>query len=105
MKEALEQLQSFVVMALVLTGLGGIGYHLVREGGWIERFLGNLWGYTMKYPLVVVVVIVGVIGIAWWWRHDPTTRGSQSRPATVILYVVMAAGAYFIGHLLLYGTF
>ncbi len=104
MKEVLAQLQSFVVMALVLTGLAGIGYNLVREGGWIERFLGNLWGYTMKYPLVVVFVIVGAIGLAWWWRRDPATRGGQSRPATFILYVVMAAGAYFLGRLVLFGT-
>ena len=105
MKETLAYLQSFVVMALVLTGLAGIAYHLFRDGGWIEQGLGKIFGYTMQYPLIVTFVVIGGLLFAWWWRHDRLSRGSQSMGPTLVLYSIMAAGAYFIGHFAIYGSF
>ena len=103
MKEALIYLQSLAVMALVLMGLTGISYNLFREGGWIENVLGNVWGYTMQYPLIVIFVIVAAILLGSWWRHDHKTRGHKRLAPTIVLYLIMAAGAFFIGRLILYG--
>jgi hypothetical protein len=104
MKETLAYLESFMVMALVLTGLAGIAYNLFREGGWLERVLGNVWGYTMQYPLIVIFVIAGGVVAIRWWRHDRITRGHNRLAPTIVLYAIMAAGAYFIGYFALYGT-
>lgn len=104
MKEALTYLESFVVMALVLTGLAGLGYNLFRDGGWIEKVFGNVWDYTMRYPLVVIFITAGAIVFASWWRHDRLTRGQNRLAPNIILYSIMAAGAYFIGHFAIYGT-
>ena len=104
MKEALAYLESFVVMALVLTGLAGLGYNLFKDGGWLEKFFGNVWGYTMQYPLIVIFVIAGAIVFFRWVRHDRITRGHKRLAPTIVLYSIMAAGAYFIGYFALYGT-
>jgi len=103
-KETLLYLESFVVMALVLTGLAGIAYNLFREGGWLERGIGNVWGYTMQYPLTVAFVVVAAIGLGIWWRHDYKTLGSRRKAPTIVLYLIMASGVYFIGHFAIYGT-
>jgi hypothetical protein len=104
MRETLIYLESFVVMMLVLTGLAGIAYNLFRDGGWIEKGIGNVFGYTMQYPLIVIFVAAGALVLAKWWRHDHATRGHERLAPTVILYLIMAAGVYFIGHFALYGT-
>ena len=104
MREILIYLESFVVMMLVLTGLAGISFNLFRDGGWIERGLGNVWDYTMKYPLIVIFVAAAALVLARWWRHDYSTRGYQRLAPTIVLYTIMAAGVYFIGHFALYGT-
>ena len=104
MKEFLVYLESFVVMALVLTGLAGIAYNLFRDGGWIEKGLGNAWDYTMQYPLILIFVAVGAFILARWWRQDHATRGHNRLAPTIVLYTIMAAGAYFVVHFALYGT-
>ena len=104
MREILIYLESFVVMMLVLTGLAGISVNLFRDGGWIERGLGNVWDYTMKYPLIVIFVATAALVLARWWRHDHATRGYQRLAPTIVLYTIMAAGVYFIGRFALYGT-
>jgi hypothetical protein len=104
MRETLIYLESIVVMLLVLTGLAGIAYNLFRDGGWIEKSFGNVWDYTTKYPLIVIFVAAGAFILARWWRHDHATRGHNRLAPTIVLYAIMAAGAYFVWHFALYGT-
>ncbi len=104
MRETLIYLESIVVMLLVLTGLAGVAYNLFRDGGWIEKGFGNVWDYTMKYPLIVIFVAAGAFILAKWWRHDHATRGHNRLAPTIVLYTIMASGAYFVWHFALYGT-
>jgi hypothetical protein len=104
MKELFSRLESVVVMLLVLIGLTGLSYNLFRADGWVEKAMGNAWDYTMRYPLIVGVVAIGASLLAIWWRHDLASRGHKRVAPTIVLYLIMAAGAYYIGHLVLYGT-
>src|SRR5262245_24596607 len=104
MKELFSRLESVVVMLLVLIGLAGLSYNLFRADGWVEKAVGNAWDYTMRYPLIVGVVAVGAFLLSIWWRHDMVSRGHKRVAPTIVLYLIMAAGAYYIGHLVLYGT-
>jgi len=104
MKELYSRLESVVVMLLVLIGLTGLSYNLFRADGWVERALGNAWDYTMRYPLIVGVVFVAALLLSLWWRHDRVSRGHKRMAPTIVLYLIMAAGAYYIGHLILFGT-
>jgi hypothetical protein len=105
MKQILEYLQSFVVIGLVLAGIGGLSYHLFREEGWIENALGNIWDLSVQYPLIVVTTLVGAVLIGKAWRDRRIATGRTSRLPDFIIYALMAAGVFFIGRFFVHGTF
>ena len=104
MKELFSNVQSFIVMTLVLMGLVGLSYNMFREGGWIEKAVGSAWDYTLRYPLIVAVAAVLGIVLWLWWRYDRVTRRHKRVAPTIVLYAIMAAGAYFVGHVVLFGS-
>ena len=105
MKQALEYLGSFLILALIASGLTGIAYHLFRQDGWIESLTGSLWGATMRSPLMALVVVVGVAAVvALRWRNRQVRRDEGSA-ATVVFYAMIAAGVFFLGRFLVVGTF
>ena len=105
MRPTLDFLESFVMIALALAGLAGISYHLFRDDGWLEMFFGNYWDYTVRYPLIALPLTVGAIWLGMMWRDDRVAHGKQSnRAGAGALYVMSAAGAYFIGSYFLRGT-
>lgn len=104
MKQVFEYLQSFATIGLILTGLGGLSYHMFRDGGWIERGLGKIWDFGFEYPLMAIPVVVGAIIFGNLLRHDRLTKGRKSRLPDLIIYSLMAAGVFFIGRLLITGS-
>jgi uncharacterized membrane protein YhaH (DUF805 family) len=102
--KTLEYLQSFVVIALLLAGLTGIAYHMFRQDGWIESITGGIWGLTMRSPLMALVVVGGAIALGVMrWRSRKIQR-DQGKVATVVFYIIIAAGAYFLGRLAIVGS-
>lgn len=104
MKQTIEFLESFVVIALVLAGIGGISYNLFRDDGWIERALGNIWDIQVQYPLITIPLIVGAIVLGVMWRNNRIAKGQRGKLPTILLYLLMAAGAYFIGSYAIKGS-
>lgn len=104
MKQYLEFLESFAVILLVLAGLTGISYNLFRDDGWIESALGNIWDIEVQYPLIAVPVTIGAVVMGLMWRDNRLARGQRSKLPTYFLYLLMAAGAYYIGNYIVYGT-
>jgi hypothetical protein len=105
LKQVLTFLESLVILALVVAGLVGISYNLFRGGGWfdaaLERIAEIVFG-NITVSLVVATVTVVLIVI---WLDRRVAKGRHSkRLATLVLYALMAAGAYFIGHYALFGT-
>lgn len=103
MKSFLEYIESFVVILLVLAGIAGFSYNAFREDGWIESALGNIWSLETQYPLIAVPVTVAAIVLFNMWRTDSVARGQRSRLPNLLLYLLMAAGAYFISQFALNG--
>ena len=104
MKQTLELLQSFAVMVLIFTGLTGIAYHLFREGGWIEYITGGIWNFTTRSPLMALGVILGAIALGVIRWRSRKLQHDQGKVGTLVFYVMIAAGAYFLGHLAIWGT-
>jgi hypothetical protein len=104
-KQYLEYIQSLAVIILVLSAIGGISYHLFRHGGWIETAIGTAWDAGVRYPLIAVPVILGAFVLGKMWRDNRLAHGYQSRLPDYLIYVLMAAGAYYIGHFFVRGTF
>ncbi len=104
MKQIYEFLESFVVMALVLAGIGSISYHLFREDGWLETAVGNIWNLDTHYIVIAVPVAVGTVVLFNMWRGGRVIHSKTSILPNLLLYSLIGAGLYYIGSYVLTGT-
>jgi hypothetical protein len=102
-KQALEWIKSFATIALILAGLGGLAYHMFKENGWLGAALGKLWDVNMEKPVIAIPVTLGVLLIGKLWYDHNRAKGHTSKLPDVLIYVIMAAGAFFIWQFLAYG--
>jgi uncharacterized membrane protein len=105
MKQTIEYLEALAVMALVAMGLTGAAYHLFRDGGWVESAGGSLWDFILNSPLMALALIVCALILTYLWRHGRSFQRQNAHVATGAFYVMLAAGAYFLGQLVLVGSF
>jgi hypothetical protein len=103
-KQVFEYIQSFVTIALILAGIGGIAYHMFKENGWLGKALGRLWDVNVENPVIAIPVTIGVIVIAKLWHSHARAKGHTSKLPDFLIYVVMAAGVYFIWQFISHGT-
>jgi len=96
MKQYLEYFESFVVVVLVLFGIGGFSYHLFRDNGWIESLAGNLWEASVQYPLIALPVIAAAVYLGMRWNDARITHGRATNLPDYFIYALMAAGLVFI---------
>lgn len=104
MKQIVEFLESFVVITLVLAGIGGISYNLFREDGWLETTLGNILNLDIQYSLIVITMLVGAVILLNLWRGGRVIHSKTSMLPNLLLYSLFVAGVYFIGRYVLTGT-
>jgi hypothetical protein len=104
MKKVVEFVQSFAVITLVLSGIGGLSYNLFRENGWIELVLGKIWDIGTGNALFAVTMAAAATGVYMLWRGGKPVHGRTSKLPDMIVYGVMAAGAYFIARYFITGT-
>lgn len=97
MKPVVEFLESFVVFALVLAGIAGLSYSLLRENGWLGTALGNMWDIEIRYPMIAIPVTIAAVIMFRLWSRNKVIHGRTSRLPNLLLYALMASGAYFIG--------
>lgn len=105
MKQVLDYLNSFVTVILILAGLGGVSYNLFKEGGWLGVILGKWWNAQMAHPMIAIPVTIAVIVIGKLWIDHNKAKGHTSKVPDVMVYVIMAAGVFFIYRLIFEGTF
>lgn len=104
-KKIFIYVQSFVVMGLILSGIGGVSYHLFRDNGWVETVFGNLWTVSFQYPLIVIPVIIAAVFLGRLWNESRLAHGRTSKIPDLIIYGLMAGGVFFLGRFFIYGTF
>jgi hypothetical protein len=97
-------LESFIVILLVLAGIAGLSYNAFREDGFIEEALGNIWSLETQYPLIAVPTTIAAIVLFNMWRNDTVARNRKSKLPDILLYMLMACGAYFIAQYAMNGT-
>ncbi len=96
MKQILEYIQSFVTIGLVLAGIGGVSYHMFKENGWVHTALGRIWDFQLANPVIAIPLTIAVLFLGKLWIDKQRAKGYTSRLPNVLIYVVMAAGVYFI---------
>ena len=104
MKQWVDLLESAVTVALVLAGIGGISYRLFRMGGWLETSLDTLWDLDARHFLIGIPVIIGGVFLFRLIHKGRSLHSKTSIIPNIILYALMATGAYFIGHYAITGT-
>ena len=106
MKLIRDFLESFIVVALVIAGIGGILYHVFRQAGWGTVVLDTIFELYLLHPWVMIpATMVTVIVAVLWYEHRTATGKYNKKFPTYVLYALMAAGVYFIGHYAILGTF
>jgi hypothetical protein len=95
-KQIFEYIQSFLTIGLLLAGLGGVAYHLFKENGWLGRILGKIWDVQMENPVIAIPLTLAVLFIGKMWYDHNRAKGYTSKLPDVLIYVIMAAGVYFI---------
>jgi predicted permease len=92
-----------ITVVLVLAGLAGLSYRGFREGGWVTQGVGKISDAYINYPLIALGVTVALFFAFRTWRNRKS-RGQSGKFFDYIVYALMAAGIYFIGHYVLTGT-
>ena len=105
MKQALDYITSFVTIGLVLIGLGGVSYNMFREGGWLGSILGKVWDAQLENPLIAIPVTLGIAFVGKLWYERQVEHGKTSRLPDVLIYVIMAAGVFFLWRYFSTGSF
>jgi hypothetical protein len=95
-KQIFEYIQSFLTIGLLLAGLGGVAYHMFKENGWLGRILGKIWDVQMENPVIAIPLTLAVLFIGKMWYDHNRAKGYTSKLPDVLIYVIMAAGVYFI---------
>ncbi len=103
MKQILEYVQSFVTIGLILAGIGGVAYHMFKEGGWLSIVLGKIWDVQTQNPVIAIPVTLAILFIGKLWYDHNRAKGYTSKLPDILIYVIMAAGVYFIYQFIAHG--
>lgn len=101
MKQIIEYVGSFLTIALLLAGIGGVAYHMFKEGGWVGTILGTFVDFQMGNPVIAVPVTLAVLFLGKLWFDNNRAKGHTSQLPNIVVYAIMAAGAYFIWQFLM----
>ena len=105
LKQFYAFLESFVIVALVISGLAGLFHSALRAGGWLDA----AWEYLA--PIIftnvttsLIVASIAVFAFVWWHDRHVVKGSYNKRIPTVVMFVLMAAGAFYIGRYAIFGT-
>ena len=90
---------SLVFIGLVLLGVGGIVYHLLKPSGWLADLLDQMWS---KSPSLVWLVGFASALVAANWLYRRPRRPQDS---DLLVYTLLALGVFFLFKLMVTGTF
>jgi hypothetical protein len=103
MKNLITTLGTVFVGALILLGIGGMAYHLIRDEGWISQGLGALWRAQYQAPVMTIILIAAAIFVGRMLYTAQIGHKRESKIPDMILYLFIATGIFFLGRLLLTG--
>jgi len=96
----LADVGSMLLLALVLLGVIGLAYRVLRPGGWAGSVLDYLWG---KSPGLVWAAAFGTVIAAAFLKGVLFPRRGDSH-GDLLLYVGVAVGLFFFFKLIATGS-
>lgn len=103
MKALLTLLGSMLVGGLVLLGIGGVVYHLFREGGWMSQGLGALWEAHYEAPIITLILVIAAFFVIKTLHSAQIGGKRESKLPDFILFTFIAVGIFFFGRWLTTG--
>jgi hypothetical protein len=103
-KQVFEYVNTFVTIVLILAGIGGTSYHMFKENGWLGLVLGKVWDVQMANPVIAIPVTLGIMFLGKLWYDHNRAKGHTSKLPDILIYIIMAAGAYFLYRFATLGT-
>ena len=105
MKQIVDYVVSFLTISLVLVGIGGVFYNMFRDGGWVSSVFGKFIDLQMENPVVAIPVTIAVVVIGKMWRDRQVEHGKTSKMPDIFVYVIMAAGLFYVWRFYETGSF
>ena len=100
MHTAGQVLFGFMVVALVMVGIGGTIYKVIAPDGWIAIAFGrNLSAGTAALGSLLVIAALA------WFSRGWTSPRTGNRFADLLVYCFASAGIVYLGQLYLKGAF
>src|SRR5262249_6704101 len=89
----------FVILALVLLGIGGTIYKIISPDGWVAQAFGR----SLSAGAAALGSLVMVVTLAWFSRASSPRRRTQF--ADIAVYGFAAAGLLYVVQLWIRGSF
>ena len=103
MSPLVSLLVAVLVGALILLGIGGIVYHLFRDGGWLSQGMDVLWEAQYQSPLLTIALIIAALFVIRTLHSAQLGGKRESKLPDFALYAFIATGIYFLGRLVITG--
>lgn len=103
MSPLVSTLVAVLVGALILLGIGGIAFHLFREGGWLSQGMDALWEAQYQSPLLTIALIIVALFVIRTLHSAQLGGKRESKLPDFVLYTFIATGIYFLGRLIITG--
>ena len=89
----------FVLLVLIMLGVGGTIYKLIAPEGWLAQLIGG----SLNYLGAIALALVGVAAFAWF-AQDQITPTRSNRVGDWWVYVFAATGLIYAGQIFFRGT-
>jgi hypothetical protein len=90
----------FVLVGLVLTGIGGTIYKVIAPDGWVAQAFGR----SLSAGVATLGSLIMIFGLAWFSRGWNSPR-HRTRFSDLLVYTFAAAGLLYLAQLWIKGSF
>ncbi|HKI64687.1 MAG TPA: hypothetical protein VKA16_08690 [Burkholderiales bacterium] len=91
----IQSVVGFVVLALVMIGVGGSVYRMIEPEGWLVQLFGA--GISSATAALVSLLVLTVLS---WFTREWVSAYQKNRFSDVVIYVFAGAGVVYLAQLL-----
>ena len=99
LRSAAQFAGGFVLLALVMLGVGGTIYKLIAPEGWLSQLVGG----SLNYLGAIALALVGVAMFAWF-AQDQIAQTRRDKVGDWWVYLFAVAGLAYAWQIFLRGT-
>lgn len=95
-----QALIGFVILALVLLGIGGTIYKIISPDGWVVQAFGR----SLSAGVAALGSLLMIVGLAWFSRGWSAPR-RRTQFSDLAVYAFAGAGLLYVAQLAFQGRF